>query len=534
MAKAKVICVFGSASDVGKSATATALCRIFANKGLKVAPYKAQNMSNNAGVVHRSGSEGGVGEMGRAQVIQAIAARVDPETDMNPVLLKPSSDRSSQVVLNGLVLGDVAARDLWKKGGAKQSPLREAAFTSLRRLIDTYDVVVLEGAGSCGEVNLRDRDFVNFHAAHEAERYGADVSVVLVCDIEKGGVFAQVVGTCAVVPPQDRALIRGIVINKFRGDVSLFDDGRTWLEAEVSIPVLGVIPHFDPLDIKGDGSRCILDSEDGLHPASRVDPSLLSHNAAQLNVAVILLPRIANLTDFSPLQAHPAVQLDWLRTPRDLGAYSVVIIPGSKSVTRDFKWVEHTGWTQHIIDYTQRAQGTLLGICGGYQMLGGAIHDTEGHDGEASEEATRTLGLLPTETHMLGDKVLRKVAATWTADAVLPAGTPLTGYEIHTGRTTHTGVDAPYALNKSDSSMDGCSVAVHNGAAIVGTYLHGLFEGEAANRFVEFIWQKDNRAAPPPTAQGSTADAYDVLAEHFLSALPEERKALLLSFGGLQ
>ncbi|KAJ9468494.1 Cobyric acid synthase [Diplonema papillatum] len=526
----KTVCVFGTASDVGKSVTAAAIGRILARKGLKVAPFKAQNMSNNAGVVAISGSVTvELGEIGRAQVVQANACCVTPETDNNPVLLKPSSDRSSQVVLQGKVLAEVEAAQLWKAGGAAQSPLRKAAFESLARLQQRFDVIVVEGAGSCGEVNLRDRDFVNFDAAHAA----GNASVILVADIEKGGVFAQVVGTLAVIRPEDRALVKGVVVNKFRGDPSLFEDGRVWLEEATGVPILGVIPYFDPLNVAGTGSRCILDAEDGLYPGTRVDPPPSPPSPGALPVAVVLLPRIANHTDFAPLQAHPNVVLDYLRAPRPLHGYRVVIIPGSKSVVRDLQWLESVGWLPELARYAaSTAGGLLLGVCGGYQMLGQHITDTAGSDGGVpTQDAIPGLRLLPVVTDMKPRKTLKAVQdGTWTCDCLLPAGTRVAGYEIHTGVTSLAGggesEDVVPVLSQNDqdgvAAEDGCCRAAPQGGAVVlGTYLHGLFDGSCADAFYTHL-------TGSPSPPRSSADAFDALADHYLKAFSAKGEDLLM------
>eukprot|EP01063_Lacrimia_lanifica_P024550 TRINITY_DN32427_c0_g1_i1.p1 TRINITY_DN32427_c0_g1~~TRINITY_DN32427_c0_g1_i1.p1 ORF type:complete len:548 (+),score=222.08 TRINITY_DN32427_c0_g1_i1:62-1705(+) len=528
----RVVCVFGTASDVGKSVTAAALGRMLANKGLRVAPFKAQNMSNNAGVVRVSEGGGGgdgevMGEIGRAQVVQAEACRVAPETDMNPVLLKPSSDRASQVVLHGKALGHADAAELWKKGGSAQSPLRVASYASLRRLVGRYDVVVVEGAGSCAEVNLRDRDYVNFDVAHEAARLAAEDGspppiVLIVADIEKGGVFAQVTGTLGCMREADRALVSGFLVNKFRGDASLFDDGVTWLEEQTGLPILGVVPYFDPLDVAGDGTRWVLDAEDGLYAHARVDPCELKGGGHGVRVAVLLLPRISNHTDFAPLQAHPGMTLDFLRTPRDLGVYDMVILPGSKSVVADLKWLLETGWQPHLIQFTHKPKGVLMGVCGGYQMLGASICDAGGHDGAATDAQQRGLGLLPVHTTMTSTKTLKQVeGAAWAAGVLFPDGTRVGGYEIHVGATERVGAtqegDVAEVLRKADGAPDGC-VWTRPGTAstVLGTYLHGVFDGDAGDHIVAAVTGVAPPAAPRAAAAG---DRFDAVARHYEAAL---------------
>ena len=320
---ASCLAIFGTGSDVGKSIVVTALCRIFADLGLRTTPFKAQNMSNNSFVT----LEGG--EMGRSQVAQAEAARIPPHVDMNPVLLKPSSDVGSQVIVHGLSIGNRQARDYW---GDTQA-LCAKAGESLTRLRDAYDLVILEGAGSCGEVNLRDRDFVNFRMAHTA-----DASVILVADIDRGGVFAQIIGTMEVIPEEDRKRVAGFIINRFRGDPGLFEDGIHYIEQRTGLPVFGVIPYNQDLRI---------DAEDSLALDAMIDPAE-SPDPDRISVAVLLLPRISNFTDFAPLERDPGIQVHYLVRPRDLNGYDLVLLPGTKNVRRDLDWLRERNCEERL------------------------------------------------------------------------------------------------------------------------------------------------------------------------------------------
>ncbi len=425
-----VLCVFGTGSDVGKSWIAAGLCRLFRQDGVDVAPYKAQNMSNNAGV-----TPDGL-ELGRAQIVQAHACGLVPTVDMNPLLLKPDSDTGAQVVALGRVLGTVSARDYFS---GSMEDRRGLVTDALDRLRARHALVVAEGAGSCAEVNLRDRDLVNLPIAHHA-----DGRVLLVADIDKGGVFAQVVGTLEVLSEQDRARISGVVVNRFRGDASLFEDGRAWLEERTGVPVVGVVPWAHHIQIE---------LEDGLSPSVTMDPPPPSGSG--LRAAVIRLPHIANFTDFDALERH-GVELAYLQRPRDLAPYDVVFLPGTKNTRGDLAWLRDTGWDERLAAYG----GQLFGLCGGYQMLGRWIDDPHGVEGEPGR--TAGLGLLPVTTVMAAEKTTRRVTGTYGDVAVQ-------GYEIHVGRTE---VDGEPLLSL-EGRPEGCRAG-----SVAGTYLHGLFDGD--------------------------------------------------------
>lgn len=474
------IAVLGTASDVGKSIVATAICRIFSNRGVDVAPFKAQNMSNNSGVTPDGF------EMGRAQIVQAHAARVAPHADMNPVLLKPNSSTGSQVVLHGRVCADKTAREYF----GDTARWAEAAFESLARLSAAHELLVIEGAGSCAEMNLYHRDFVNFRTARKA---GA--AVILVADIARGGVFAQVAGTLAVIPPEDRALVRGVVVNRFRGDKSLFEDGVRMLESMTGVPVLGVIPHF---------SSFAIDAEDSASLASAVDPKD-GPAPGRIGVASIRLPHISNFTDLSPLEQDPSVELHYLSRPRPLDPYRAIVLPGSKNVRGDLDWLLSTGWREPLEAF-RASGGMILGICGGYQMLGASIADPHGVEGEPG--TSPALGMLPTATVLEREKTLCNASGT-----IAGTGITVSGYEIHMGMTAVDGsarqlVDVAERNRKPCVGVDG---AVSADGRVMGTYFHGFFDEPAVRSW--FLRQCDPSYELPASCREG-ADVFDLLASH--------------------
>jgi adenosylcobyric acid synthase len=490
----------GTGSDVGKSIVTTALCRIFANRGLQVAPFKAQNMSNNSGVTPE-----GL-EMGRAQIVQAEAARVAPHVDMNPVLLKPVSDVGSQVVLNGEVWRDASAKSYYRRN--KQ--LFGECCNALQRLRRRYQVVVMEGAGSCAEVNLMQTDIVNLRmAAHAA------APVILVADIDRGGVFAQVVGTLECLSEVQRSQIKGVVINRFRGDIDLFNDGVKWIEQKTGRPVFGVLPWFDHFSIEAEDAVVIQKPRPYI-PACNGLPAL----------AVIKLPHISNFTDFEPLAQLGALQLAYLEKRQPLDGFKAVILPGTKSTCSDLDWLHRTGWTEALQRYAQSG-GHILGICGGYQMLGSVVHDPGGVDGKAG--TTRGLGLLPVETVLKAPKTTTVTDFSWE-------GIRGRGYEIHMGRTRSNGGDGLFAVARRNGQPcddhDGCSDA---GGRILGTYMHGLFDTpQITSRWIEKIGlgTLSLNQLHGPAARDA---AYDLLAEHAVRHIDIEAICGLLgteTYGG--
>ncbi|PUE08911.1 cobyric acid synthase CobQ [Limnohabitans sp. T6-5] len=445
---ARCIMVLGTSSGAGKSWLTTALCRHYARQGLKVAPFKAQNMSNNARVVARAK---GMGEIGSAQYFQALAAKAEPDVRMNPLLLKPEADTRSQVVLLGEV-NEVLSHTPWRGRSEKVWPTIAAA---LDELIAENDVVVIEGAGSPAEINLMDSDIVNLRVARHA-----NAQCLLVTDIDKGGAFAHLYGTWALLPPEDQQRIKGFVLNKFRGDASLLAPAPEMLQQLTGVPTVAVLPMW---------WQHGLPEEDGVF-----DDRSRATGVVTQTVAVIAYPRISNLDEFQPLKNVPGLRLLWARSPADLAgllASDWVILPGSKHTSSDLAWLRQQGLDEAIAHHARHG-GAVLGICGGLQMLGEALIDTQGIDGNAPG-----LGLLPLVTHFAQDKTVTKTQArfaqvqgAWSALSTVE----VSGYEIHHGQT------------QGHSAMLADGVVVHEvmpGLAwqsgdgqVLGTYLHGLFE----------------------------------------------------------
>ena len=450
---ARTLMIQGTFSSAGKSLLVTALCRIFARRGLRVAPFKSQNMSNNAAVC----ADGA--EIGRAQAVQAAAAGIAPTSDMNPILLKPEAGGRSQVLVNGRRWRTLPPRAYYEH---KQElwPHITAAFDRLR---EAYDLVVIEGAGSPAELNLHGCDLANMAVARHARS-----PVLLAGDIDRGGVFAQLLGTLWLLPEEDRWLVRGLIVNKFRGDRSLFDDGVTILEQRGGVPVLGVVPFLPALAIPEEDSATLDEAGTGERPGA-------------IDIAVIRLPHIANYDDFDPLVAEPDVQVRYIQTPAQLGTPDAVILPGTKSTIDDLAWLAREGLSGPIRRLAER-NTAIVGICGGYQMLGRRIADPE--QLESTEREIAGLALLDVETVFTGLK------ATYQAEARLSAGPGwfgslaaqrVRGYEIHLGRSS--GGQSWLEIVERNGQRVACS----DGAAsadgrIWGTYLHGLFANDEFRR----------------------------------------------------
>lgn len=427
----------GAGSNVGKSMLVAGLCRAALRRGLKVAPFKPQNMSNNAAVT----ADGG--EIGRAQAMQAMACGLQPMVDMNPILLKPESEVGAQVVVQGKRLTTVKARDY----ASLKPTLMGAVLDSFNRLKAAHDLVIVEGAGSPAEVNLRAGDIANMGFAQ-----AAGVPVVLTGDIDRGGVIAQIVGTQAVLDAGDAALVRGFLINKFRGDPQLFADGYSLIEARTGWRGFGVLPWFK------DAGK--LPAEDALDLPQ-------GGGAGTLKVACLTLSRIANFDDLDPLKLDPGISLTMLRPGQALpGDVDLVIIPGSKSTRGDLAFLREQGWDVDILAHVRRG-GRVLGICGGYQMLGHRVCDPQGIEGPAGD--TAGLGLLDVETVMTPDKRLTRTEAVHAA-----TGAPMQGYEIHIGRTQGADCARPFALVQGQPEG-----AMSADGRIMGSYLHGMFAGDA-------------------------------------------------------
>ena len=419
MSKAKCIMVQGTMSGAGKSLLCAALCRIFAQDGYRVAPFKSQNMALNS-FVTRDGLE-----MGRAQVVQAQAAGIEPDVRMNPILLKPSSDVGSQVIVNGEVRGQMSAAAYFKMKRA----LIPEILSAYNSLAETVDIIVIEGAGSPAEINLKADDIVNMGLARLV-----DAPVLLAGDIDRGGVFAQLYGTVALLEPEERARIKGLLINKFRGDVEILRPGLAMLEEKTQLPVLGVVPYL----------KVDIEDEDSL--STRLDAGKTVH---PLDAAILRLPHISNFTDFMPLEQHPLLGVRYVQNTRQLGTPDLIILPGTKNTVDDLLWLRQCGLETALLKLA--AKGTpVLGVCGGYQMLGQTLADPEGTE-SGRPQTLRGLGLLPTQTTFTAEKRRTQSQATVTAEPF--AGAHLTGYEIHTGRTTVQG--APFCT-LADGTPEGC------------------------------------------------------------------------------
>ena len=423
---ARSLMVLGTASHVGKSLIAAGLGRIFADEGLRVAPFKAQNMSLNSAATPDGR------EIGRAQALQAEACRVTPCAEMNPILIKPSCDTGAQIVLLGRVWGQATAADYFQ-GRVEQ--LLPAVLESYASLAEAHDLIVLEGAGSPAEINLRAHDIVNMRMAHAAE-----AACVLVGDIDRGGVFASLLGTLELLEPEDRERIRGFIVNKFRGDVSLLTPGIEMIERRVGIPCVGVVPYLQDLGLEEEDSVALEDRR----TVARAWKS--SHSSADrpLRIGVVALPYMANFTDFDALAMEPSVALAFVDHPADIAAADVVILPGSKQTLDDLAWLRARGFASPLYAHS----GPLIGICGGYQMLGLTIEDPAGVENAGVARAAEGLGLLPVRTVMRETKTVRQVSRRSR------------GYEIHMGETS------PIA-------------AGHDNGRVWGTYVHGLFDDDA-------------------------------------------------------
>jgi len=447
----------GTCSDAGKSTIVAGLCRLARRRGIPVAPFKPQNMSNNAAACPDGG------EIGRAQALQARAAGLAPTVDMNPVLLKPQSDRTSQVVVHGRAISTLAAADYVANRDRFMAPVME----SFERLAGACDLVIVEGAGSATETNLRDRDIANMGFARRA-----DVPVCLLADIERGGVIAAVAGTKAVLDPADAAMIRSFAVNKLRGDPALFDQGVRDIVRHTGWPCRGVIPWLDAALRLPREDAATLDRTGAATPRTGGEQM----KSERTRIVAPLLSRIANFDDADPLRMEPSVDFDFIPPgmplPRDA---DVVLLMGTKSTLGDLAFLRAQGWDHDVIAHA-RAGGRVLGLCGGYQMLGRLVRDPRGVDGPAGEAPG--LGLLDVETEMGGEKSVRPVRGTCAR-----SGAPLAGYEIHMGETTGPDTARPFA--RIEGIADG---AVSADGRIEGCYVHGLFAGDAfRSRWLEGV-----------------------------------------------
>ncbi|PKO83545.1 MAG: cobyric acid synthase CobQ [Betaproteobacteria bacterium HGW-Betaproteobacteria-11] len=492
--------VQGCTSDAGKTTLVAALCRILARRGVRVAPFKPQNMALNSAVTVDGG------EIGRAQALQAQAARLPPRIDFNPVLLKPTSDRRAQVIIHGHAVDTLDARAYHEYKRIAMS----AVMQSWQRLAGEFDCLVVEGAGSPAEINLRERDIANMGFAEAAEAAGfPEVPVILVADIDRGGVFAHLVGTLELLSPTERARVKGFVINRFRGDIALLEPGLDWLEARTGKPVFGVLPYLHGL---------FLDAEDALaHHSER-------SGETKLSVAALAFPRISNANDLDPLRLHPEVDFRWVGPGQGIPPCDLIVLPGSKAVQADLAWLRAQGHDNAITRHL-RYGGKLVGLCGGYQMLGRALHDPLGLEGQAG--SLEGLGLLDCETTLEAEKQLKNVTGWLKLGAGEAPIIPIGGYEIHMGATTGGVLERP-AVQLTDGRHDG---ALSADGAILGTYCHGLFDHPAALAAL-LAWAGAEDAAAVDFTARREADL-DRLADAVETALDWDKLKRALALPGL-
>lgn len=461
----------GTGSDVGKSLIVAGLCRAFVNRGNRVRPFKPQNMSNNAAVTDDGG------EIGRAQALQAKAAKVPLSVHMNPILLKPQSEVGAQVVVQGRVFGEAKARDYHKL----KPQLLAKVLESYQTIGGDTDLVIIEGAGSPAEVNLRAGDIANMGFAE-----AADVPVVLIADINRGGVIASLIGTYEVLTPTERQRIKGFVINKFRGDVSLFDEGLKIITAHTGWPCLGVIPHFNDAHL--------LPQEDAMALDQKSNPD----GEKPIKIVVPRLPRIANFDDLDPLKSEPDVTVDIIEAGRPLpGDADIILIPGSKATCSDLVFLKIQGWDIDILAHHRRG-GRVVGLCGGYQMLGAEVSDPDGIEGIINR--VEGLGLLDITTILRGAKALQKVTGH-----VATTNIPVHGYEMHIGETSGPGREIPWLVLEGDRSEGACT----KDGRVFGTYVHGIFADDAFR--TQFLG--------PLRTNGEILTVYDEQVENILDDL---------------
>ncbi|MGE7903078.1 cobyric acid synthase [Peribacillus sp. NPDC094092] len=483
--KARSIMIQGTSSDVGKSLICTAFCRVFSNKGLRVVPFKSQNMALNSYVTLDGG------EIGRAQGVQAEAARITATTDMNPILLKPKQDMVSEVIVHGKHFLDMNAKSYRSQFVQEAMPIIRK---SVQKLQEDYDIIVLEGAGSPAEINLKDRDIANMRMAKLT-----DAAVILVADIDRGGVFASIIGTLALLDQEERDSVKGIIINKFRGMRELLDDGIEWVEKETGIPVLGVLPYLD-VNIEAEDSLA-LSSLRFKKPKKAEFP---------IDVAVLRFPRISNFTDVDPFFDEPGVGVRLVSSVRELGNPDLVILPGTKNTIEDLKWLNRMGLDRAINEL--RKQGTMIfGICGGFQMLGTKLFDPDAVEGDG--ENAEGLSLLPVETVFQAEKKTVQMEGVLSA-GIMDGQMNLNGFEIHLGRTTLKSQVRPFLLLK-DGREDG---AISNDNKVMGTYLHGIFHNRLFTRLlVNQIRRNKGLEEVKENVQSDSErreEAYNLLASH--------------------
>ncbi|HIJ82252.1 MAG TPA: cobyric acid synthase, partial [Desulfuromonadales bacterium] len=497
----------GTASDVGKSVITSGFCRCLVRRGLTVAPFKSQNMSLNSCVT----PEGG--EIGRAQAVQAQACGIDPHTDMNPVLLKPNSDTGSQVILQGRPVGNMSLHEYDAYKPAAYEKIRE----SFGRLRQAYDFIVIEGAGSISEINLKKSDIANMKIAAMAR-----CPVILIADIDRGGVFAQIVGTIELLAPSERTYIKGIIINKFRGDRDILQPGIDFIEQRTGVQVLGVLPWF--ADIR-------LPEEDSVVLGQRSKVINVVAGQKKIHIGVIKLPRISNFTDFDPLQREPDVSLSYVELPEQLQGLDILIIPGSKSTIADLSFLRKRG----LYDTIRNFKGHIVGICGGFQMLGTTILDPDGVESSVTE--AKGLNLLPSTTLLMSEKETHQAQAFLGEAGLLVAPgchAVITGYEIHMGVTTLGNGVRPFShiLRRGAASVAVEDGAVSGDDMIFGTYLHGIFENSRfLETYLDSIRREKGMSLRSGEANQPLHDSFDQLAEQFEKHLDLPRLLAICGLG---
>ncbi len=507
MKKAKPIMFLGTGSDVGKSVIAAAFCRIFSQDGFKVAPFKAQNMALNSYIT----PEGG--EMGRAQVVQAEAAGIEPHVDMNPILLKPASQVGSQVVVRGRVIGNMTARTYYKY----KKNLVPVVKESYERLASNYDIIVMEGAGSAVELNLKEHDLVNMAMAEMA-----NAPVVLIGDIDRGGIFASIIGSMVLFTEKEKKRVKGFLINKFRGDPALFKDGIKIIEEKTGRKVLGVIPFFDHFSIP---------EEDSVALQKRIKTEKMQRHHGQthhrssrhstVKIGVVRLPYISNYTDFDSLEHESDVDLIYFDTKHIIPVLDCIILPGSKTTIHDLEYLFNSGIEKELIKFVKQGK-PLIGICGGYQMLGLEVRDPENIEGEIKER--KGIGLLPTVTTLFPEKVTSQVTAKSLMDNwFLRKGDTLFGYEIHMGETKIVGNGKALfkVISRNGNPTDTLDGCISYDMNVWGTYFHGIFDNDNLRRnLIKEL--KQRKGVVDGTFSGISFDRwknsqYDMLAEHVRS-----------------
>jgi adenosylcobyric acid synthase len=457
---ARALMILGTASHVGKSILTAALGRILADEGYRVVPFKAQNMSLNSAATPDGR------EIGRAQALQAEACRVTPQVEMNPVLIKPSSDCAAQVVVMGRVWGQISASDYHLRRVEELFPIVVEAYHSLA---SEHDVIVMEGAGSPAEINLKGRDIVNLRMAR-----AAGASCLLVGDIDRGGVFASLLGTVELLDPEERAMIRGFVINKFRGDIDLLRPGIEMIERRIGLPCAGVVPHLSNLGLDEEDSVSLEETRGARQAWSVREEGPLR----RMRVGVVKFPYLSNFTDFDELAAEPSVSLAFLDTPEQLHEANLLILPGSKQTLDDLDWLRHRGFEPALAQFAGRAG--IMGICGGMQMLGLSIEDAQGVESDGIARAVTGLGLLPIRTALHAQKVTRLARGHVCASSLFGEDLSLArfqGYEIHLGETVYVEGAQPFArIHRAGDSSDRLDGALCAERRAYGTYIHGIFK----------------------------------------------------------